>query len=139
MNYFKEISDRCDEITEKASKYLEGLPFIPNDEVVERIWKKALEIGEKHGLTYNESGSILFENLKWENLPEWAASSLDGWVPYSVIPKNGSIYFSLAFSVVSQEAHLRNLLEIVEGRETKELDFPVIVPKKELALFKTSC
>lgn len=30
MNYFQETSEKCDEITEKASKYLDSLPFIPN-------------------------------------------------------------------------------------------------------------
>ena len=119
MTYFEKISAECDKLTQKANKYLSGLEFIPNDQVMNRIYAKAKE--------------IFFEaNENWDAVPEWVAQTMDGWMPYSTIPRNGSIGFALGYSPASQDAHLRNLLEIVEGRETKELDFPVVVDYKNI-------
>lgn len=116
MNYIQELMTGCEELDRKGQAYLDGLPFLPNDEVKQRIFVKARELFDA-------------ANEDWDAVPEWVAQTMDGHMPYSVIPRNGSLYFSLAFSIVSMEAHLRNLLERVEGRETKELDFPVIFPK----------
>lgn len=116
MNYFQELVSGCDELDRKGQAYLDSLPFLPNDEVKQRIHNKAVEI-------FNAA------NEDWDAVPEWVSQTMDGHIPYGVLPTNGSLYFAMAFSVVSMEAHLRNLLEIAEGRETKELDFPVIVPK----------
>ena len=82
-----------------------------------RIWKIAADLFAQHK-----------EN--WDNLPEWAANVIDNGVPYCSSPKNGSLFYSLGYSVVSRDAHLRNLLEIAEGRETQELNFPVVVDKE---------
>lgn len=128
MNYFEALSAECDKLTEKANEYLSRLPFMPNDKVAERLWEIAIEIGKKNGLK-TEENYLVFKDLNWEILPEWVANTLDGWLPYGDIPRNGSLHFSLGFSSASQDAHLRNLLEIAEGRETNELDFPVVVPK----------
>ncbi len=117
MNPFERISEEAEKLTEKANKYLDGLEFLTNGAVCKRIYKAAKIIFERN-------------NEDWDKVPEWVADTMDGWIPYSKIPHNGSINFVLSFSSAAQDAHLRNLLERVEGRETKELDFGVCVPKK---------
>lgn len=37
-----------------------------------------------------------------------------------------SLGFALGYSPAAQDARLRNILEIAEGRETVELDFPIV-------------
>ena len=69
----------------------------------ERIHKAAFELFKISG-----------EN--WDAIPDWAATVVEGGMPYYGVPRNGSLKFTLGFSVVSQEAHLRNLLERAEGR-----------------------
>ena len=114
MNYFVQIMEECEKLDEKADAYLSKLPFMPNDDVAERLhkaaWKQFKDAGED-----------------WGAIPDWVADIVDGHMPYYGIPHNGSILFSLGFSVASQEAHLRNLMEIAEGRETEMLDFPTVV------------
>lgn len=104
MDYFTAISHRCNQLTEISQAYLDKLPFIPNDEVMERIWNAAQKYEAE-----------LDADIDWDSVPEWAARTLDGWMPYSQEPRNGSIYFALGYSVVAQEANLRRLLEYVEG------------------------
>lgn len=99
---------------------MDKFEFIPNEEICSRIYNKALEL-------------FTMADEDWDKIPEWAAYVMDGYIPYSTKSHNGSIFHALGFSCVSQDAHLRNLLEIVEGRETKELDFPIIVDKKVVA------
>lgn len=118
-DYFAAIRERADQITKMAQEYLDRLEFLPNDVVMDRIWQAAQKIFEANG----------GDNGDWTKLPEWVANTMDGWMPYSGVPRNGSLHFSLGFSPTSQDAHLRNLLEIVEGRETEELDFPVVAEK----------
>ncbi len=104
-NYFQDISDACDALTEKADNYLKNLPFLTNDEICQRIWDKANQIFKDN-------------NEDWDKVPEWVADTIDG-----------SLHFHLGFSSASWDAHLRNLLEKIEGREEKELDFGFCVPK----------
>lgn len=117
MNYFETITDECNKLDELGQAYLDKLPFMDNDTVVQGIFKKAKEIFESH-------------NENWETIPEWVANTMDGWMPYAGIPKTGSLFFSLGFSVVANDALLRNLLEVAEGREEKFLDFFNLVDKK---------
>ena len=118
LNYFTALTEECEVLNKKARAYLDTLPFISNQECMNRIFKRAAEIFEE-------------ANEDWGAVPEWVADTMDGWMPYSGVPQNGSMYFSLGFSPVSLDAHLRNLLEIAEGRETKELDFDIVVNKDE--------
>lgn len=115
MNYFEQLTKRCNQLNEKGNAYLDTLPFLPNDEVCDRIYKAAQRIFQE-------------ANEDWESIPDWVASAMDGWIPYAALPKNGSLHYSLGWAVASQDAHLRNLLERAEGRETKELNFPVLAP-----------
>lgn len=117
MNYFEAISFRCSQIDDLASNYLSRLPFLSNEEVLDRLWVKACEIWESNGKEFNQKS------------PEWVENWMDGWPPYST-PNNGSLYFSLGWSLVSQDAHLRNLLERAEGREKEELNFPILAEKE---------
>lgn len=115
---FVDLAERAAELDSLGQAYLDSLPFVSNEEICERVWKRANEVFAAAG-------------EDWEAVPEWVANTMDGYIPYSQIPRNGSLHFSLGFSVVSLEAHLRNLLEIAEGRTSVELDFPVLAEMPE--------
>jgi len=117
MNYFAAISFRCQQIDALAQAYLDKHSFMSNDDILQRLWKIAQTL-------FKEKCDKKWENI--DKIPEWAGNFLDGWIPYAP-SRNGSLYHSLGVSVVSTDAHLRNLLEIAEGRETEELDFPILV------------
>ena len=131
LNYFQLMQKGVEELDKKADKYLSDKEFIPNDEILNRIWKYCLELFFANGGKEDELGFLIFENLNWENLPWWVADGLDGHLPYCSVPINGSLNFSLGFSSSSFDAHLRNLLEIAEGREKNELDFPYLFTIKD--------
>jgi len=113
MNLFDQIRKEAEELDRKAKEYLDSVPFMSTDRCMRKIYIKAKQI-------FDESGE------DWENIPEWVALTMDGWMPYSTIPNNGSIGFSLGFSVLAMEANLRHLVEIAEGRTDKELDLDVL-------------
>lgn len=50
---------------------------------------------------------------------------MDDHLQYWRVDARGSLAAQLSHSMVSQDAHLRNLLEVAVGRETSLLDFPV--------------
>lgn len=116
MDYFEAITFRREQIDKLAQDYLDKFEFISNPDILEELWKIANDLFEK-------------ANKDWGAIPEWAANFLDGWIPYAP-SKNGSLYHALGVSVVSADAHLRNLFERVKGRETKELDFPILAEKE---------
>lgn len=113
MNYFQAIAFRVEQIDELANAYLKKFEFLPNDQIMDRIHAAAYKIFKD-------------KNEDWGAVPDWVSSTMDGWMPYTPGSRNGSLYHSIALSLPSQDAHLRNLLEIAEGRETKELDFPIM-------------
>jgi hypothetical protein len=113
MSYFEELIAAEQVITKKANDYLDKLPFMSNDEVMEKLHKIAWKLFRD-------------KNENFDAIPDWAATIVDGWMPYVSSRPNGSLNYTLGFSVASQDAHLRNLLEIAEGREEKELDFDVV-------------
>ena len=115
MNYFSAIAYRANELDKLGESYLKQFEFLSNNEILDRLWKKANQL-------------FTNANKDFDAIPEWAADFLDGWVPYAP-SKNGSLYHALGISVVSRDAHLRNLLERAEGRETKELNFPILAEK----------
>ena len=112
-HYFQVLIDNCEKLNEQGQAYLDTLPFIPSDEVAERIYKKGMEIFHA-------------ANEDWSAVPEWVKTVADGFVPYSEAPRNGSLRYALGWAMVSQEAHLRNLLERAEGRTTEKLDFEIL-------------
>lgn len=115
MDYFEEIRKSVEEIDKLANAYLDKFEFISNEEMGDRIHAAAYKIFKG-------------ANEDWNSIPDWVASCMDFHVPYMSVSQNGSIFYALAFSCTSRDAHLRNLLEIAEGREEKELDFPVVAP-----------
>lgn len=115
LNYFEFILNESEKLTQKGNEYLEKLPLMHNDEVAKKIYEHAKRI-------YDEKGD--------EGSPDWVLEALDGYIPYYAIPKNGSLYFTFAFSPSAQEAKLRNFLEVLEGRECDFLDFDCIVSKE---------
>lgn len=131
-NIFVRIAEGAEEITCKAEAYLEGKEFLANDDVRDRIWQASLKLFEQHGGSFSGKERYLsYENLDWDALPWWAAQTLDGWMPYSQPPTKASLGHLLGYSPESQDAHLRNIMEIAEGRETDELDFPVTFTTKD--------
>jgi hypothetical protein len=104
MNYFADLRKKREKLDRIAEAYLDTLPFLSNEKIMERIYRKASEIFEQSG-------------RDWENVPEWVADTMDGWMPFASIPENGSLNFALGFSMIAQDARLRNMLEIAEGRE----------------------
>ena len=115
MNYFAAIVLRTGQIDALAQAYLDRFEFISNDQILPRLWAFAQKQFKDQ---CHEDWNLI------ERLPEWAQNFLDGWTPYAP-PSPGSLYSTLAYSAVSNDAHLRNLLERTEGRETAELTFPV--------------
>lgn len=113
MSLFHGLIQRGEELDRLGAAYLEKLPFLTSQETAERLHIAAMRIFEA-------------ANREWYAVPDYVAMIADGVMPYFHPPRNGSLHFTLGFSVTSQEAHLRNLLEIAEGRESAFLDFPVV-------------
>jgi len=113
MNYFKELARKANELEEKGNEYLKKLPFIDNETICERIHQIGLEIYKKN-------------NEDFDKCPDWVSDCLDGAIPYGSVPKNRSLKISIGYSPVAQDALLRNFLEVLEGRESKLLDFKCI-------------
>lgn len=114
MNYFTELTERCSLLDERGREYLDTLPFMSNQDVVKAIWNF---LNEKH-LPDNKE----YKDLDWNKLNELEAQIYDSGVPFSSIPKNGSLKFSMGFSVVAWEAKLRNVYEhLVNGAQILDL------------------
>jgi hypothetical protein len=62
--------------------------------------------------------------------PWWVNEVCDGHIPFSSIPSNRSLYFTLGWAITANDACLRNLLEIAEGRETMELTLSTLAEKE---------
>jgi hypothetical protein len=115
MNYFAAITFRTNQLDELGQAYLDKFEFISNPDILTRLWDIARKLfHEKCNDDWNQCNKI----------PDWAVNFLDGWTPFAP-PGPGSLYSTLAYSAVSNDAHLRNLLERMEGRETNELTFAV--------------
>lgn len=117
MSLFADISKRCDELTAVAQEYLDSLPFIPSDECAQRIW------------TWAWQNVIVMDNgtVDWENSTNsFALEIIDSGIPYYGQITNGSIHYSLGWSVVAQDANLRKVLEYVEGRSEKIEPFQML-------------
>jgi len=109
MSYFKQISENCETLSDIADNYLKSLPYIDNDSCIKRIWDWACSQMESDG-----TGYFIFNGKN-----DFAEQIVDSGVPYSEIPTNGSLRYSLGWSVTAQEANLRSLLEFVEGRQSE--------------------
>ena len=117
MGYFTDISNKCTELSKTAQVYLDKYDFISSQDCISRIWSWAWSNMDK-----DEDGNPIFNGKN-----ELAEDIVDGGVPYSVPPKNGSIHYSLGWSIVAQEANLRSLLEFVEGRQKEWIKFQCLV------------
>lgn len=120
MHYFAAIAHEVKRIDELANEYLAKFTDeLSCADMADRIHAIAWDKFEKAGRSFDA-------------VDEDVALVIDDGVPFCGPQRLGSLYNSLGFSLASQEAHLRNLLERMEGRETKELDFPVIADKKNV-------
>jgi hypothetical protein len=115
MNYFDAISFRCQQIDDLAQAYLNQFEFMSNPDILEKLW----EVSQAKFKAINNDWA------RCNELPEWMIDFLDGWTPYAP-SKNGSLYYSLGYSCLSSDAHLRNLFERTMGRETRVLPFPIL-------------
>lgn len=121
MNYFDAISKRAAELDAIGQGYLDKLPFMSNGDVIKRLFEIAFEI----------------DRSDQEN-PEWVDEAIDGFLPYSRVPKNGSIYFSLGWACTANDACLRNMLEVAEGRETDTLNLMTLAEKEIVESYCTT-
>ena len=112
-DYFDAIAARVSELNTISQTYLDKFEFIPSDEIADRIWVRAWQIFEVY-------------NKDFDCCPKLAADIIDNGVPFCSPSKRGSLFDLLALSIVSKDAHLRNLLERIEGRTTETLPFPIM-------------
>lgn len=120
MNYFEKITSRCNELDKLGQDYLDQFDFIPSDKLAEAIAEKAYEIFKS-------------KNKDWDKIDDLTADILDNGVAFCGVPNNGSLYYAMGYSMVSQDAHLRNLYNnYVLGLNEGELDFPVLAEKPEI-------
>ncbi len=111
LDYSEAIKRRADYLNTLGAAYLARLPFLDNQTVLERLWEST-NLREERG----------------DALQDWEESFLDGWIPYAP-SSNGSLYYSLRRAEISCDAHLRNLLEVSEGRERDYLPFAAVAEK----------
>ena len=121
MSYFQQISHRCTELSNIAQKYLDTLPFISSEECCKRIWNWACD-----QMDTDEQGNFI-----WNGKNGFAEEILDGGYLQAEPPHNGSLHYSLGWSIVAQDANLRSLLEFVEGRQTEWTKFQCLAELPE--------
>jgi hypothetical protein len=113
MDYFEQLKEECNRLSQIAGEYIDTLPFIENEEVIQRIWRWA-----ESQVEIDDDGYFI---LNGKN--ELAEDVLDSGVPFSGTPRNGSLHYALGWSAVAQDANLRSLLEFVEGRQPDWIKF----------------
>lgn len=119
MSYFADLVSECEVLDMLAQKYLDQFEFMSTDDMCERIYSKCWEIFKDHDEEFGVVSEIYRDEL--ENV-------VDGYMPYLAYAlKPGSIKKSLGLSLISVDAHLRNLLERLEGRTEKRLEFGIEV------------
>ena len=109
---FTELKERCDVLNAIAQEYLDGLPFIDNETLAKSIWAKVWDTLPKH-----PCGDCDWE--RWDEMPELFEIA-DCGVPYTQLPKNGSLHYAIGFAITAQEANLRALYEhLINGAEKR--------------------
>jgi len=121
MDYFSKISERCNQLSHIGAAYMDKLPFIPTEDVVQKIWDWAWLQMDKDG-----DGNIV-----WNGKNELAEDIIDSGVPFSEAPSNGSLHYTLGWSVVAQEANIRSLFEFIEGRQPEWIKFQCLAELPE--------
>jgi hypothetical protein len=122
MSYFNLIVEECNKLNLKAQTYLDSLPFIDNDTLINKIWSWAWEQMDK-----DQNGYVIFNGKN-----SLAEEIIDEGVPYTKIPNNSSIHYSLGWAIVAQDANLRSLYEFIEGRQTEQLTFKMLADLPEI-------
>jgi hypothetical protein len=120
--FFQILSDKCTELSDIAQKYLDTMPFITNEECSNRIWSWACS-----QMDTDENGYFIFNGKN-----EFAEEIVDGGIPFAEPPRNGSLHYSLGWSITAQEANLRSLLEFLEGRQSEWVKFKCLVGLDEV-------
>lgn len=117
-NCFSYLPKLSNELTIYGNEYLERFnDGKSNADLIEDVWQVVSK----------------FTDVEIESHPErdLIDEILDGWMPYTQIPRNGSLWFSLGFSVVAMEANLRMMREYFIGSEPiLGMDLPICVPKE---------
>jgi|LakMenE01Jun11ns_1017448.scaffolds.fasta_scaffold9939222_1 hypothetical protein len=118
MGYLDELTKKAEVLDKLADCYLEQFDFMTTDAMCERIWNKSWEIYKAH----SEDVDLVPELYRDE-----VECVVDGTMPYLASAlKPGSLKKSLGLSMASVDAHLRNLLERLEGRTQQQLAFGFI-------------
>jgi hypothetical protein len=117
MSYFNELAKQVGALDKLANEYLNQFDFMSTNAMCERIWQKSWEIYNAH----NEDIDLVPEIYR-----DAVQCVIDGSIPYLTYAlKPGSLKKSLGLSTTSVDAHLRNLMERLEGRTTSELAFGI--------------
>ncbi len=120
MNYFEAIAKRCAELDALAEERMKGLPFISCPDMVDFLWVEAHRIFKT-------------ENEDWDAVPDWVGYAMDGFIPFTQPPHNGSIYHALGFSMQAMEYNLRLYYEAVKaGRDPDGQEFVPCLAEKEI-------
>ena len=117
MSYFKELEAARERLDRLAQEYLDKFDFVPTYDIADMIYRKCWDI-------FNSCGEDLSRCP--ENVRNEIESVTDCHMPYlSYAERPGSMKKTLALSLVSVDAHLRNLLERLEGRAQDRLPFGI--------------
>jgi len=111
---FSYLEKFVEEIDKAAEKFLSQFEFVPSDDMAQDIWSRAIALYKNNDESF-------------DNLPDWACDVLDCGVPYCGT-NNGSLWYALGYSVISQDAHLRCFWENIKNDTNYILPFPVVVP-----------
>lgn len=115
MSYFADLEKQVSILDHLATAYLNQFEFMATDDMCDRIHQLCWKIFEEHGEEFGVVPEIYRDELE---------SVVDGTMPYITYAlKPGSLKKSLALSMASVDAHLRNLLERLEGRTQNKLAF----------------
>lgn len=111
MGYLTDLVDECNKLSAIAQEYL--AQFDDNKsmgDLAQDIWDKAWEKLGQQGFT---------EHNWWDCEDDEVTHMIDiGDAPYATMPRNGSLRYTLGWSIVAQEANLRAFHEyFVNGKE----------------------
>lgn len=112
MGYLKDLVDECNKLSDIAQEYLSKFEHDNKsmEDLSKEIWNAAWDRVYKLGFT---------DKNWWDCGDEDATWIIDmGCSPHTNIPRNGSLRYTLGYSIAAQSANLRAYYEhFVNGKE----------------------
>ena len=126
VKYFSQLASEAENLSALAQKYLDQFQFMSTEDMMEKIYNNCWRI-------FKESGED-FEKIP-EQFQDAVNCVIDGAMPYyTTAMEPGSLNKTIGLSLVSVDAHLRNLLERLEGRTNEKLNFGIIAEVKKFRI-----